>query len=105
MSRTAIFDFDPAAVTCGTIPCTGGTAFVGTNAHYRSHSLMLSLVYNFAAPPSAASASASASASAAACRSGDADLPGRIGDPGDGHLPGSAASASASGLRRGERGR
>ena len=37
-------------------------------------------------------AAASATAAAAA---GDADLPGRIGDPGDGRLPGSAASATA----------
>ena len=43
---------------------------------------------------SAASAAASA-ASASAASSGDADVPGRFGDPGDGRLSGSAASASA----------
>ena len=37
--------------------------------------------------------------------SGDADLPGRIGDPGDERLPGSAAAASAAAGERGERGR
>ncbi|MCY7281198.1 MAG: hypothetical protein LH610_09965, partial [Sphingomonas bacterium] len=42
---------------------------------------------------SAASAAAPAAASAA---SGDADLPGRFGDPGDGRLPAAAAAAAAS---------
>src|SRR5215218_8755377 len=43
-----------------------------------------------------ASACASApAASAASAASGDADVPGRIGSPGDRDLPGSAASASA----------
>ena len=43
---------------------------------------------------SAATASASASAASAAT-SGDADLPGRLGDPGDGHLSASASAAAA----------
>jgi len=42
-----------------------------------------------------ASAAASAAAPAASAASRDADVPGRIGDPGDRRLPGSAASASA----------
>jgi len=45
---------------------------------------------------SSAATTASASASAATA-SGDADVPGRIGDPGHGYLPGSAATAAASG--------
>src|SRR6185369_12231216 len=45
-----------------------------------------------AATATATTASASAASAAA---SGDADVPGRHGDPGNGHLPGSAASASA----------
>jgi hypothetical protein len=45
---------------------------------------------------SAASAAAAAAASAAsAATSGDADVPGRVGDPGDGRMSGSAAAASA----------
>ena len=34
-------------------------------------------------------------AAAAAATSGDADLPGRFGDPGDGHLPAAAAAPAA----------
>jgi len=44
---------------------------------------------------SAASAAPTAASSAASAASGDADVPGWLGDPGDRHLPGSAASASA----------
>ena len=54
VDRTAILDFTASTAGCGslgTTPCTGGTAFVGTNARFRSHSLMLSLVYNFYSPP------------------------------------------------------
>jgi len=43
----------------------------------------------------AAAAAASAAASASAATSGDADVPGWVGDPGDGRMSGSAASASA----------
>ena len=35
------FDFTPGAVTCGTLPCSGGTAFFDTEGHWQSHSLML----------------------------------------------------------------
>ena len=104
-SRTATFDFTPGTVTCGTVPCSGGTASFGTIGHYRSHSLLASLVYNFArcgGCSAAASASASASASAASC-AGDADVPGRIGDPGDEHLSGASAAASAAGSCRARR--
>ena len=41
------------------------------------------------------SSAASAAAAAAAAASGDPDLPGRLGDPGDGNLPAAAASAAA----------
>ena len=59
----------------------------------RSHSLLLSLIYNFSASGSASAAAAAAAAAAsAAC---DADVPGRLGDPGDGRLSGSAAAAAA----------
>src|SRR6185503_17460560 len=42
-----------------------------------------------------------ACAAAASAASGDADVPGRLGDPGDGYLPGAsaAAAAAASGTR------
>ena len=44
----------------------------------------------------ASSAAASAAPSAAsAAATGDADLPGRLGDPGDGYVPGTAASAAS----------
>ena len=59
---------------------------------WRSHSILASLTYNFYTPPAPVAASA---ASAAATASGDADVPGRIGDPGDRSLPGSAASAAS----------
>ena len=60
--------------------------------HWRSHSLLASLTYNFYSPPPPPPPPPPAAASAA---SGDADVPGRLGDPGDRGLPGSAASASA----------
>ncbi len=43
----------------------------------------------------AAAAAASAAPAAAAAAAGDADLPGRIGDPGDGQLPAAATAAAA----------
>src|SRR5687767_1667884 len=42
-----------------------------------------------------ATATATAAASAASAASGDADVPGRLGDPGNGRVPGSAAAAAA----------
>ena len=72
----------------------GGTVRFDLDGRLRTHSLLLSLIYNFARAAAAASAAASA-ASAAAAASGDADVPGRLGDPGDGRLSGSAASAAA----------
>jgi len=47
--------------------------------------------------PAAASPASASAASAAA--TGDADLPGRIGDPGNGDLPGTTAASSAAGAR------
>ena len=44
---------------------------------------------------SAAAAASAAASAASAAASGDADLPGRLGDPGDGRLPGPAAAAAA----------
>ena len=44
----------------------------------------------------AATATATTAASAAAS-TGDADVPGWVGDRGDGHMPGAAASATATG--------
>ena len=52
---------------------------------------------------SAASPAAAGSASSATAASGNADLRGRIGDPGDGCVPGSAASASAAATGSGTR--
>jgi opacity protein-like surface antigen len=55
VNRTDAVAFTTGATTCGTVPCEGGTAFFNTGSHYRSHSLLASLVYNFAgseaAPP------------------------------------------------------
>ena len=56
---------------------------------FRSHSLLASLIYNFAPPPPPPPPAA-APAAPAACH---ADVPGRFGDPGDGRLPGTAATA------------
>ena len=47
------------------------------------------------APAASATSAAAAAASASAATSGDADLRGRNGDPGDRDLPGTAASAAA----------
>jgi hypothetical protein len=60
-----------------------------TSGSYRSHSLLLSLIYNLSA--------------SAATASGDADVPGWLGDPGDGHLSGSAAAASPAATSGGTR--
>src|SRR5690348_11516001 len=51
---------------------------------------------------SSATATASSASSAASAASGDADVPGWLGDPGDGYVPGTAAAASAAacGARR-----
>ena len=59
--------------------------------HWRSHSLLASFTYNFYSPPPPPPPPPAAASAA----SGDADVPGRIGDPGDRGMPGSAASASA----------
>ena len=53
---------------------------------------------------SAAAATPAASASAASA-SGYPDLPGRIGDPGDGHLPAAASAATAASASAGARAR
>src|SRR5207237_40993 len=51
------FTFASAATTCGTtaapFPCSGGVATFDSDGRFSSHSLLLSLVYNFAAaaPP------------------------------------------------------
>lgn len=56
-NATDNFAFSPAGATCGAaaVPCTGGTALFENTGSFRSHSLLLSLVYNFAgtaaAPP------------------------------------------------------
>ena len=55
---------------------------------------LASLIFNFGGAEAAAAA-ASAAAAAASAASGDADLPGRHGDPGDRGVPGSAAAAAA----------
>jgi len=44
---------------------------------------------------SAASAASTAAAAAAAASTGDADVPGRFGDPGDEQLPAAASTAAA----------
>ena len=48
-------------------------------------------------------AAAAAAASASAASSGDADLPGRLGDPGDGHLSAAAAAAASAAAGAGAR--
>ena len=68
----------------------------------KSHSMLASLIYNFGAPAAAAAATAAAAAASAAT-SGDADVPGRLGDPGDGRLPGAAAAAAAAAAGAGTR--
>ena len=47
------FPFAAGTGTCGTATCSGGTAFFDTDSRFTSHSLLASLVYNFAsaAPP------------------------------------------------------
>jgi hypothetical protein len=43
----------------------------------------------------AASTTAASAPAASAAATGDADLPGRLGDPGDGHVPAATATAAA----------
>jgi opacity protein-like surface antigen len=50
VNRTTAFDFAAGAADCGGVACTGGTAFFNSNGHYRSHSILASLIYNFGAP-------------------------------------------------------
>jgi opacity protein-like surface antigen len=56
-SHARDFAFAAGTTTCGvdpnTFPCSGGIASFDSSGHYRSHSLLLSLVYNFAAPEAA----------------------------------------------------
>jgi hypothetical protein len=47
--------------------------------------------------------SAASAASAAATSSGDSDMSGRVGDPGDGYVPRSAATAASAGACAGAR--
>jgi opacity protein-like surface antigen len=89
--------FSPGATDCGpvedTFACSGGTVTFNNSSKFTSNSILASLVYNFggaSAPPASPAAAASASGS-----TGDADLPGWIGDPGDQRLPGASASASS----------
>ena len=55
VSGTHDFVFAPGTGTCagGLNPCSGGTVLFDTDSRFSSHSLLLSLVYNFAAaaPP------------------------------------------------------
>jgi opacity protein-like surface antigen len=52
-SGSDAFPFTAGTGTCGTATCSGGTAFYDTDSRFTSHSLLASLVYNFAsaAPP------------------------------------------------------
>ncbi len=77
----------------------GGRARLGYHVGTpRTIGLTLRKAFLAAPPPPAAAAAAAAAASAAPA--GDADLPRRIGDPGDGHLPATAAAtATAAGTR------
>ena len=65
------------------------------SSRFRSHSVLASLIYNYAEASSAASTASTASAPAASAASGDADVPGRLGDPGDGRVPDAAATAAS----------
>ena len=64
---------------------------------------MLGATYKFGARSAAAAAAAAASAAASAAAAGDADVPGWIGDPGDGRLPGAAAASTAAAAGAGAR--
>jgi opacity protein-like surface antigen len=52
---TQSYAFSPVTGACGTVACSGGTAFFQDTGRYSSNSLLASLVYNFggtaAAPP------------------------------------------------------
>ncbi|MGN6059208.1 MAG: outer membrane beta-barrel protein, partial [Sphingomicrobium sp.] len=52
VSGTRAFAFTTGTATdCGTVACSPGTAFFDTDSRWQSHSLLLSLTYNFAPPP------------------------------------------------------
>ena len=65
--------------------------FFDASAKFHSHSLLLGLTYNFAPPPPPPPPPPSAASAA----SGDADMPGRVGDRSDGDLPGTASASAA----------
>ena len=71
-----------------------GPERVRSRGQLRSHSLLAEPDLQLRGAAAAAAAPA-ASAAASAAASGDADVPGRFGDPGDRQLPAAAASASA----------
>ncbi len=86
------------AFTLNAVPFT-----TSAKGNYDSHSLLASLVYNFNSRGEAVPIPAAAPAPPPPPppeRTGDPDLRGRIGDPGDVGLPGAAATAAASSRAR-----
>ena len=88
------------AVIVGTTPVvttTNAVLFPDFEQKFRSHSLLASLIFNFGggeeAAPAAPAAGSDGSPAAAAAR--DPDVPGWLGDSGDGHVPAAAAAAAA----------
>ena len=78
--------------TCGSAAREAPIPFE-LKGRWRSHSIMASVLYNFWRRRRLRHLRRRPLRPAAA--SGDADVPGRLGDPGDRRLPGTAASASA----------
>ena len=82
---------------------SSGTAFINSPQHFSSHSLLLSLELQFRGSATSAAAPAASASAASAATSGDADVPGWFGNPGNGHLPGAAASAATAASGAGTR--
>ena len=77
--------------------CASNTP-ISADGRWRSHSLLASLI-----SASGRGSRSSAAPAASSAASGDADLPGRVGDPGNRSLPGSAASAAPAATGAGTR--
>ena len=90
--RTGKLDFSENFAT------SDADVLFSNDSRFSSHSLLASLIFKFGAPAEASVCRAGGRNPAAAGCSGDADLPRRIGDPGDRPLPGCAAAAADAGV-------
>ena len=111
ISQPAISDFDGGSATfvsreallvgaahrrnsVSVTQVTTADVFTDADTKFKSHNLLATLTYNFGEPPPPPPPPPPPAAASAAA-TGDADVPGRLGDPGDGRLSAAAAAAAA----------